>query len=144
MRCNINQKSGWVLVLFFTLIFSGFPASCSRPDDINQDLIQHAYENQKSNIQVKGSGRVIKLLPDDLKGSRHQRFILTLPSGQTLLFAHNIDIAPKIHDITVGDTVEFFGEYEWNAEGGVIHWTHKDPKNRHIHGWLIHKGKTYQ
>ncbi|WP_312209082.1 DUF3465 domain-containing protein, partial [Acinetobacter variabilis] len=27
---------------------------------------------------------------------------------------------------------------------GVIHWTHHDPSNKHISGWLKHQGKTYQ
>ncbi|MBA5764809.1 DUF3465 domain-containing protein, partial [Vibrio sp. 404] len=27
--------------------------------------------------------------------------------------------------------------------GGVIHWTHKDPRNKHAHGWLKHQGRTY-
>ena len=38
----------------------------------------------------------METLPDDNKGTRHQRFILKLSSGQTLLVAHNIDLADKI------------------------------------------------
>ena len=110
----------------------------------SNQAITDAYQNQLSNIQVSGSGKVSRVLSDDNKGSRHQRFILRLSSGQTLLVAHNIDLAPRVNSLRIGDSVEFFGEYEWNAKGGVIHWTHHDPKNRHEHGWLKHKGKTYQ
>ncbi|WP_371185563.1 DUF3465 domain-containing protein [Thalassotalea maritima] len=106
--------------------------------------LSRAFETQQSDIQVQGSGIVIKVLADDNDGSRHQRFILRLPSGQTVLVAHNIDLAPRIDTLAKGDTVEFFGEYEWNNKGGVIHWTHHDPKGRHIGGWLKHNGKTYQ
>lgn len=108
------------------------------------EVLQKAYTNQESGFQVKGKGIVIKTLSDDLDGSRHQRFILQLESSQTLLIAHNIDLAPRINELKLGDNVEFYGEYEWNPEGGVIHWTHHDPSNKHISGWLKHRGRTYQ
>ena len=97
-----------------------------------------------SNRQVRGSGTVERLLRDDDNGSRHQRFILRLPSGQTVLVAHNIDLAPRIAGLRVGDTVEFDGEFEWNEQGGVVHWTHRDPRGAHAAGWLRHGGRTYQ
>jgi hypothetical protein len=97
-----------------------------------------------SGSQVEGSGAVTRILPDDNNGSRHQRFILELASGQTVLVAHNIDLAPRIAGIQPGDLVEFNGEYEVNPQGGVIHWTHHDPQGRHAGGWLKHEGKTYQ
>lgn len=106
--------------------------------------IADAYENRRSNLQVEGSGVVARVLFDDNKGDRHQRFILRLATGQTLLVAHNIDLAPRISALKEGDTVDFFGEYEWNDQGGVMHWTHKDPRERHIAGWLRHKGRVYQ
>jgi Protein of unknown function (DUF3465) len=106
--------------------------------------LARAVENRASGIQLQGQGRVVKVLPDDNHGSRHQRFILELHSGQTLLIAHNIDLAPKITSLKKGDTVAFHDEYEWNSEGGVIHWTHHDPGGRHVAGWLKHEGRTYQ
>jgi hypothetical protein len=105
--------------------------------------VTEAYSNQISDIQVQGNGKVIKLLADDNDGSRHQRFIIQLMSGQTLLVAHNIDLAPRLENLSIGDQVEFNGEYVWNNKGGVIHWTHKDPRGNHTAGWLVHKGKQY-
>ncbi len=119
-----------------------------RPSVLSQggsdDAFTDVFEKRLSNKQLAGSGKVIKLLPDDNKGRRHQRFILQLASGQTLLISHNIDLAPKIETLKKGSIVEFYGEYEWNDKGGVIHWTHHDPKGRHIGGWLKYNGKLYQ
>jgi hypothetical protein len=102
-----------------------------------------AFRNRQSDLQVEGSGTVLKVLADDTKGSRHQRFILRLESGQTVLVAHNIDLAPRVAGLGVGDHVVFYGEYEWNPQGGVIHWTHDDPAGRHAAGWLKHDGQMY-
>ncbi|GGO88111.1 hypothetical protein GCM10011348_42850 [Marinobacterium nitratireducens] len=110
----------------------------------SDSVLAQAFRDQRSDLQVRGEGRVVKVLPDDLEGSRHQRFILELGSGQTLLVAHNIDLAPRIEGLRAGDRVEFYGEYEWNAKGGVLHWTHRDPRGRHPAGWLRHEGRTYQ
>lgn len=97
-----------------------------------------------SGVRVQGRGIVTKILPDDNEGSRHQRFVVRLQSGQTLLIAHNIDIASRIGSLRVGDTVGFSGEYAWNAKGGVVHWTHRNPAGRHAGGWLEHQNRTYQ
>jgi hypothetical protein len=106
--------------------------------------IARAYANRQSDRQVRGEGIVRRILSDDTRGRRHQRFILALASGQTVLVAHNIDIAPRIEGLRQGDTVAFYGEYEWNEKGGVIHWTHRDPDGRHADGWLKHNGVNYQ
>ncbi|WP_116475806.1 DUF3465 domain-containing protein [Zobellella maritima] len=113
-------------------------------EQVSPDPLLMAYQNRQSDLQVAGSGRVVRLLADDNKGTRHQRFLLELPSGQTLLIAHNIDLAPRINGLQPGDAVAFYGEYEWNDKGGVVHWTHHDPRGRHPGGWLKHKGRTYQ
>jgi hypothetical protein len=101
-------------------------------------------EQWRAGQQVSGIGKVTRVLADDNDGSRHQRFILEMNSGRTLLIAHNIDLAPRISALRTGDTVSFYGEYETNAQGGVIHWTHHDPQGRHVAGWLEHDGRRYQ
>ncbi len=114
------------------------------PAEDGAELIARAFAEQRSDVQVTGSGKVHRTLPDDTQGSRHQRFIMKLANGQTVLVAHNIDLAPRIPRLQRGDTVGFSGEYEYNAQGGVIHWTHHDPAGRHANGWLEHKGQRYQ
>ena len=107
-------------------------------------LLAQLFADGQSDVQVYGTGTVIAILPDDLSGSRHQRFIVILKSGQTLLIAHNIDLAPRIDTLSINDRIEFFGEYEWNDKGGVIHWTHHDPQEMHVNGWIFHNYTIYQ
>jgi len=126
--------------IFLSIVLAFFSLNVLANGD--QEL-SAAYAVKSSDVQVGSSGVVVKMLPDDNLGSRHQRFILKLSSGQTILIAHNIDLAPKIETLRAGDSVEFYGEYEWNNKGGVVHWTHHDPAGRHQGGWLIHNGKKY-
>ena len=102
------------------------------------------FARQANDEMVDGTGRVVRLLADDNKGSRHQKFLVSIAGGQTLLFAHNIDLALRIDTLKVGDTIEFRGEYSYNPKGGVVHWTHLDPCNQHEAGWIKHNGITYQ
>jgi hypothetical protein len=110
----------------------------------SDEAFARAFKERTSNVQAEGQGVVLRVLSDDNDGSRHQRFIVTLASGQTLLISHNIDLAPRVVGLGKGDVVSFSGEYEWNAEGGVIHWTHRDPGKRRPAGWIKHNGKLYQ
>jgi len=111
---------------------------------VRDDTIAAAFDGQQSGVQVTGVGTVSRILPDDDDGSRHQRFILELASGQTLLISHNIDLAPRIETLREGDSVSFNGVYEWNDRGGVVHWTHHDPQGQHVPGSLRHDGRIYE
>ena len=107
------------------------------------DAIVAAFEARRSDQWVQSGGIVERTLGDDNEGSRHQRFILRLRNGHTVLVAHNIDLAPRV-PLSRGDRVAFRGEYEWNDRGGVIHWTHHDPQGRIDGGWLEFDGKTFR
>jgi hypothetical protein len=143
-----------LVVWYFNRQSPQAPAAYSGPPAVREehapapeaatDRVAEAYASRASGLQVSGRGTVTRLLDDDHDGSRHQRFILRLDSGQTLLVAHNIDLAPRIDSLQVGDMVAFSGEYEWNERGGVLHWTHHDPQGEHEPGWLRHRGRTYE
>ncbi|MCK6445439.1 MAG: DUF3465 domain-containing protein [Planctomycetes bacterium] len=102
-----------------------------------------AIREQRSNQWVEGSALVVKLLPDDDEGSRHQKFLAELDDGSTLLFSHNIDLAPRA-SVDKGDVLTFRGRYEWNEKGGVVHWTHHDPDDPTRGGWLKVDGDVFQ
>jgi len=113
------------------------------PVATDSSTVARAFESRSSDVQVRGQGRVVRILPDDNDGSPHQRFVLRLDSGQTVLIAHSIDIAARVFPLDVGDVVSFQGEYVWNPRGGLVHWTHRDPAGRHAAGWLKHDNKVF-
>ena len=136
-----------LLVLALICSTAGCAAESSRYNvstSTDNNEVARAFKERRSNVQVEGDGRVDRLLDDDNDGSRHQRFIVRLPSGQTILILHNIDLAPRVDNLQTGDSIGFYGEYIWSAQGGKIHRTHHDPQGRHVAGWLKHRGKTYQ
>ena len=106
--------------------------------------ITEAFGAQRNVPQVQGSGIVTKVLKDDTKGLKHQKFLLKVSDNITILIAHNIDLAPRVADIHEGDWISFKGEYIYTPKGGTVHWTHKDPRGNHQAGWLKHNGKTYE
>ena len=112
------------------------------PDPGGVTEVEQLFAQGASDQVVQVEGVVARLLADDDEGSRHQRFILRLESGHTLLVAHNIDLSSRL-SLQRGDRVEARGEYEWNDRGGVLHWTHRDPQGRHEDGWIQHEGRRY-
>jgi Protein of unknown function (DUF3465) len=119
---------------------SGTAPAVPRPEAAPslKDLVQ----SRRSGVEIETGGRVVRLLPDDREGARHERFLVRI-EGVSVLVAHNLDLAPRV-PLEAGDSVQLRGEYEWNEKGGVIHWTHRDPDGRHDAGWIRHEGRLYQ
>jgi len=107
------------------------------------DAVEQAFAAQRSGLWLETSGRVIRVLRDDNEGARHQKFILQLDGGHSVLVAHNIDLAKRI-PAREGVSLTVRGRYEWNDRGGVIHWTHHDPDGREPGGWIEVEDVRYE
>ena len=145
-KASRQKQRIWLIIAFIIISFfaSKYSPESTNPASSQQSNIEQLVQQQRSNVQVKITAQVFKLLRDDLDGSRHQRFLIKLSGGETILIAHNIDLAPRLDDLEKGDIITLHGEYEWNEKGGVIHWTHHDPAGHHIDGWIKHQGHVYQ
>ena len=107
------------------------------------EKIRTAKNNTNAQFWVGFNGKIVQILKDDNRGSRHQKFLISPVSDITLLVAHNIDLSKRV-PIKKGDTISLYGRYEWNNRGGVIHWTHHDPKGKKKGGWIEANGKVYR
>lgn len=112
------------------------------PRDTGEVALRAAASQQKRNLPIEFSAVVTKLLKDDLEGLTHQRFLVRA-AGLSILVAHNLDLAERA-PVKVGDTVRLRGEYVWNNKGGVMHWTHHDPRGRHAAGFIEVGGQRVQ
>jgi hypothetical protein len=118
-------------------------ATVNESDQEESQQITQLFRDRQSDVVVTATAQIVKILPDDTQGDKHQKMIVVLPSGHSLLLSHNIDIAPRV-PAQEGATIRFRGEYEYSEQGGVIHWTHHDPAQRHKDGWIEFHGQLYQ
>lgn len=145
MMRSIKAKSlsGIVLVVLALWLWREYGPGLPVDVTLGQTGIVELYIQQKSGVMVEFDAPVQRILADDNDGSRHQRFILVTDNGHTVLVAHNIDLAERV-PLKTGDRVKVRGEYEYNAQGGVVHWTHRDPGAGTKHGWIELAGIRYE
>ena len=72
------------------------------------DKIVQWFRAERSGFMVETPAVVYRKLPDDNEGSRHQKFLIRLENGHSVLVAHNIDLAPRV-PLEEGDTIEIKG-----------------------------------
>jgi hypothetical protein len=122
------------------------PASLAREGapTPGEDAAETAFRDRADGRVIQVQGEITRTLADDRDGSRHQRFIMRTVSGISLLVAHNIDIAPRLDGLARGDALNLQGEYVWNDQGGLMHWTHHDPGGNHRGGYIEWRGRRYQ
>ena len=137
-----SKAIGWIVAALLLFLWRqygpGLPSETLRGDS----AVAQAFARQRSGVMVEVTGRAQRLLPETLKESQVQRFILELENGQILLIEHDLNVAAKV-PLEQWDPVSVRGEYEWTAQGGRIDWTHRDPGIGLKHGWIEYKGKRY-
>jgi hypothetical protein len=112
----------------------------------NNAQICSLYASGSSGAEVIGHGTVLGVL-----GTRggpsgeHEGFLLKLDQQCDLLLRveTNVDITGPV-PLEVGEVVTVKGQFEDDANGGVIHWTHHDPRGRHVSGYVEADGKIYE
>ena len=106
--------------------------------------VERAFADHASGVEVTAQGKVTRILSDDTGPSgTHQRFIVQVTgSTQTLLIDNNVDVGKRV-PVAAGDDVTIHGEYVWNDQGGLVHFTHHDPDHTHEDGWIELKGVRY-
>jgi Protein of unknown function (DUF3465) len=119
-------------------------AASAQPTTGASDAAAAAFRAHASGTVISVTGVVQRVLADDRDGSPHQRFVLRTPAGQTLLVAHNLDLAPRLENLGVGEILNIKGEYVWNEQGGLLHWTHRDPGGNHPPGFIERNGHRYE
>lgn len=163
MRVLKNISWAWMSLISASVVFIAAPlTSCRSADEIaqpergaagpglyaplsvlDQDEVLRAQERRLIKVEVTVEAPVYKILDDDREGLPHQRFLIALRNGTTILIAHDLKMAPRV-PIAPGDIVRVHGEYIWNKKGGVIHWTHQSRRAGHENGWIELNGRRFQ
>jgi hypothetical protein len=117
-------------------------AGSQAPDDA---AVCGAFSAQRSGVEVVAQGMVTRVLGVQAgRSSPHEGFLLRLDSGCAIVVRVevNTDFTGSI-PLSVGERVLVKGDYEYYSRGGVIHWTHRDPRGHHENGYVDVSGTMY-
>jgi hypothetical protein len=120
-------------------------AGCATTQTPDDNAVCAAYAAGRSHVEVVADGSIVRLLGTQAgRVSPHEGFLLRLSSGCDLVLRveANTDFTGPI-PLTRGERVAVKGEYEYYPRGGVVHWTHRDPRGRHEGGYISAGGKLY-
>ena len=117
-----------------------------QPEKPNNAQICQLYAGQGSGVEVIATGTVARVLGDRRGPSgEHEGYLLQTDGDCDLLLRveTNEDLTGHV-PLHEGERVVVKGEYEFAPEGGVVHWTHRDPRGRHINGYVYAGGQYYR
>jgi Protein of unknown function (DUF3465) len=109
--------------------------------------VYDAWSMHRSYVQVTATGSVARVLGTRLGPSgMHEGFLLHLRGaegrGLTVRVEDNVDITGQI-PLQPGDDAVVRGEYIYDPRGGLIHYTHHDPRGRHPSGYIRVNGRLF-
>jgi len=110
-------------------------------------VVYDAWRAGRSHIEVTASGSVARVLGQRQGPSGdHEGFLVHLRGadghGLTVRVEDNVDITGPL-TLKDGDDVVVRGEYIYDPRGGLIHYTHHDPRGRHVPGYVRVNGRLY-
>ena len=123
----------------------GIATACSAGQAPDNPALCQAYAENRSHVEVVAEGVVTRLLGiQQGRVSPHEGFLMRLSSGCGLIVRVevNTDFTGPI-TLNPGESVVVKGEYEYYPLGGVVHWTHRDPRGRHDNGYIEAGGRSY-
>jgi len=142
----VHRRASSLRHLGITLAVVTLASCASHPEAPDNGLVCRTFASQSSRQEVIAQGHVAHVLgTQNGPSGEHEGFLLQLAGDCDLLVRveTNIDLTGPV-PMRDGDTVTVKGEYEYTALGGVIHWTHHDPAGRHLGGYVVDGGKTYE
>lgn len=119
--------------------------ACATTQAPNDAAVCSAYAGGDSRVEVVADGTVTRFFGTQQgRISPHEGFLFRLASGCKLdvRVEVNTDFTGSI-PLRNGERVLVKGEYEYYPLGGVIHWTHRDPRARHEGGYIDAGGVLY-
>ena len=139
-----------MLVLTVALALSACAQSATGTTGITSDngAVYDAWRAGRSHIEVVANGSVARMLGTRRgRSGNHEGFLLHLSGsagrGLTVRVEDNVDLTGPI-PLSEGQDVVVRGEYIFDQRGGIVHYTHRDPRGRHISGYVLVDGKFYQ
>ncbi len=110
--------------------------------------VYDAWRLGRSRVEVTAVGAVARILGErEGRSGEHLGFLLHLTGsegrGLTVRVEDNLALTGPIA-IREGELATVRGEYIYDAGGGLIHYTHRDPRGRHEAGYVQAAGRLYQ
>jgi hypothetical protein len=135
---------------FDTVVFGPIQAKEADAKDTATAAVAQATGNDQDKVSfarhshVEAEGEVVMLIVPEASSSGCQKFVIKLAAGDLMLVTHNIEKAPPVEDLKLGDTVAFAGEYRHGLNGDEVTKTYADPTGAGQSGWIRHNGRVYQ
>ncbi|MEO6990055.1 MAG: DUF3465 domain-containing protein [Candidatus Baltobacteraceae bacterium] len=130
-----------------TVLATALGGCATTSTDSGNGAVAAAWQAHRSHVEVTASGSVARVLGTRVGPSgAHEGFLLHLRGaegrGLTIRVEDNVDLTGPI-PLRAGDDVEVHGEYIFDPRGGLVHYTHRDPRGHHPSGYVRVGGRLY-
>jgi len=99
-----------------------------------------AYRDHRAFLWLTLAAHAVEVLPDSFGRYQHQRFLIRCRTGQQVLIVNDVTVGQRV-PVKPGDPVAVRGEYIWNRQGGLIHFTHSSAGGEQ--GWILQGDHVY-